>query len=163
MEQRDLFDEQRNLSEKKICKGDKTPKGLYHLTVLVFIENSKGEVLLQKRTKEKGGQWAVTGGHPKSGESSLKGIQTEIQEELGIYVEGRELKLFKTYRTTNSFRDLYYLKKDFDAEDVKIQKDELEMVKWFSKEEIENMISRKEAFGDFAYEFEYFTNFKKTR
>ena len=163
MEQRDLFDEKRNLSNKKIFKGDVTPKGLYHLTVLVFIENSKEEILLQKRTHAKGGQWALTGGHPKSGESSLQGIQTEIQEELGIYVEKEDLKLFKSYRTENSFRDLYHLKKDIDVEKMKIQKKELEMIGWFSKEKIEEMISKKEAFGDFAYEFDFFLDFKKRR
>ena len=87
MELRDLYNSKRILTGEVIQKGKKVPKGKYYITVVVFIENSKGEFLLQKRVPEKDGKWATTGGHPKSGESSLEGIVTEIKEELGLTVK----------------------------------------------------------------------------
>ena len=54
------------------------------MVVMAVIRNSKGEFLMQKRVKSKGGDWGVTGGHPKSGETPKEGIITEIKEELGL-------------------------------------------------------------------------------
>ena len=119
MELRDLYNSKRILTGEVIQKGKKVPKGKYYITVVVFIENSKGEFLLQKRVPEKDGKWATTGGHPKSGESSLEGIVTEIKEELGLTVKQNELTLFKIIQTEDDFVDLYYLKKDININDIK--------------------------------------------
>ena len=77
MEYRDLYDENKNLTGEKILKGDDVPKGRYYITVAVFIENSKNEFLLQ--INKKYNMWTTTGGHPKSGESSLEGIVIEVK------------------------------------------------------------------------------------
>ena len=50
------------------------------MVVMVVIRNSKGEFLMQKRVESKGGDWGVTGGHPKSGETPIEGIITEVKE-----------------------------------------------------------------------------------
>ena len=42
---------------------------------------------MQKRVPEKGGDWGVTGGHPKSGETPIQGMITEIKEELGNFLK----------------------------------------------------------------------------
>ena len=78
MEYRDLYDSNRMLTNEKIKKTDKVPKGKYYITVVVFIQNDKNEFLLQ--INKKYNMWSTTGGHPKSGESSLDGIITEIKE-----------------------------------------------------------------------------------
>ncbi len=91
-----------------IKKGENVPLGKYYITVVVFIENDQGQFLLQKRVQNKDGKWATTGGHPKSGQSSLEGIVAEIEEELGINVKQNELTLFKTIQTEDDFVDLYY-------------------------------------------------------
>ena len=140
MEYRDLFDENRVLTGEKIEKHDPVPTGRYYVTVMVFMENSNGEVLLQQRSASKGGQWATTGGHPKAGETSLIGMQTEIEEEIGVSVSTDELILFKTIQTEDDFVDFYYLKKDVSVEDLKIQDEEVQNVRWFTKEKIEEMI-----------------------
>lgn len=46
----------------------------------MFIQNSAGKFLIQKRSEEKNGKFATMGGHPKSGESSIEGILTEVEE-----------------------------------------------------------------------------------
>ena len=52
------------------------------MVVMVVIKNSKGKFLMQKRIKSKGGDWGVTGGHPKANETLLEGIVTKVKEEL---------------------------------------------------------------------------------
>ena len=53
MEIRDLVDKNRRLTGMTIEKGQKIPKGKYIQIVFIYIENSKGEILVQKRTKQK--------------------------------------------------------------------------------------------------------------
>ena len=50
--------------------------------------------------------------------------------------------LFKIIQTEDDFVDLYYLKKDININDIKIQKEEVETVKWASRKEIQNMINQ---------------------
>lgn len=140
VELRDLYNSKRILTWEVIQKGQDVPSGRYYITVVVFIENSNEEFLLQKRVLKKDGRWATTGGHPISGESSLEGIVTEIQEELGQSVNQNELTLFKTIMTEDDFVDLYYMKKDININDIVLQKEEVEDVKWATKEEIEQLI-----------------------
>lgn len=142
MEYRDLYDENRCLTGEKIKKTDAVPKGRYYVTVVVFIENSKNEFLLQ--VNKKYNMWATTGGHPKSGETSLDGVVTEIKEELGVDVLKEELELFNTIKTEDDFVDLYYLKKDIDINDIIKQDEEVSLVKWFNEEEIKDMIKNNE-------------------
>lgn len=75
-----------------------------------------------------------------TGETSKQGIITEIKEELGINVIENNLILFKTIKTEDDFVDIYYLKENINIDKIKIQKDEVEDVKWASKEEIEKLI-----------------------
>lgn len=142
MEYRDLYDKNRNLTGEKIKKGYLVPKGRYYVTVAVWIQNSNNEFLIQ--VNKKYNKWTTTGGHPKSGESSIDGIVTEIKEELGLTIYKNELKLFKTIKTNNDFVDLYYVKKDIPLEKTNIQEEEVGNIKWVSKEEIDNLIKKGE-------------------
>lgn len=141
MELRDLYNGKKILTGEVIEKGQEVPAGSYYITVVVFIENDKGEFLLQKRVEKKDGKWATTGGHPKSGESSLEGIVTEIKEELGIDVKQNELTLYKTERTDDDFVDMYYLKKNIDLDDVILQEEEVDDVMWASREKLKELIN----------------------
>ena len=96
MEKRDLYDENRQLTGETIYKGEEIPDGRYIIVVLVFIQNSKGEFLIQKRSEIKNGKYATTGGHCKTGESSIQGILTEIKEE-EIKQLMKEDKFFKNH------------------------------------------------------------------
>jgi isopentenyldiphosphate isomerase len=142
MEYRDLYDKNRNLTGKTIKKYDKVPKGYYYTTVAVYIQNSKGDFLIQKRTTIKDGKWATTGGHPVAGENSINGLCTEIKEELGINIDKSKLVLIKTVRTKDDFFDLYYIKMDIDLNDIIMQKEEVAEVKWASYDEIMSMINK---------------------
>ncbi len=140
MEKRDLYDENKNLIGKTIYKDEEIPNGKFILVVVAVIQNSDGKFLIQKRSEAKGGQWALTGGHPKSGETSLQGLLTEVKEELGINV--KDPVLFKEAQGENVFCDLYYVKQDFDVKDIVMQEEEVSGVMFATIEEIDSLFNK---------------------
>ncbi|MBN2016467.1 NUDIX domain-containing protein [Candidatus Dojkabacteria bacterium] len=72
-----------------------------HMTVNILIVNSKGEILVQQRSKNKKfgpGIWEISaGGHVESGSTPDETAKKELKEELGIEVELKfiEKKVFK--------------------------------------------------------------------
>ena len=161
MEKRDLYDINRNLTGKTIYKGDIIPNNNYIIVVLAFIQNSKGEFLIQKRSLKKDGKYGSTGGHAKTGENSITAMITEIKEELGITVNSQDLKLIYSGREDNTqvFFDIYYLNKDFEISDLTLQEDEVESVSWLSIDEIENLIKNNLFLSNHVEEFYRVLNF----
>lgn len=144
VELRDLYDANSVKTGKTYRKGDIIPEGYYPMVVMVVIRNSNGDFLMQKRVKEKGGDWGVTGGHPKAGETPLEGIITEVKEELGLDFSQEN---FIEYDSGCDGRDcykMYFVNKDVELEDIIIQSDELSEVRWFSMEELKHMVDTKE-------------------
>ena len=139
MEIRDLYDVNKNLTGKTFIKGQQVPKGYYYLIVAIIIENSKGEFLIQKRVSRKGGKWALTAGHPKSGEDSFQGICSESSEELGIDISLDKVELIDTWINNDQIFDIYYLKKDIDLNDIIVQEEEVDGVRYASLDEIIKM------------------------
>lgn len=159
MEKRDLYDNNRNFTGLTINKGDTIPSGMRIVVVMVFIQNSKGEFLIQKRALRKDNTYATTGGHPKSGESSIEGMITEIKEELGLSVNRDELTFFHTDYDDEVFCDLYYLKKDIDIKNLILQKEEVDFVEWDSLDDIykliENNLFKYSNIEEFGYCLDY--------
>lgn len=149
MELRDLYDSNRNLIGKTIKKGEEIPDNTYIMIVVIFIQNDNNEFLIQKRSLDKGGKWATTGGHPKAGESSFQGILTEAQEELGIQINNPIL--FKQMTGKNNICDLYYIKNNIDINKLNIQKEEVSDIKWASIDEI-NQLKNNNEFHEAHYQ-----------
>ena len=157
MEKRDLYDEKRNLTGETILKGEQIPENRYILVVLIFIQNSEGKFLIQKRSERKNGKYASTGGHPKSGESSIEGILTEVKEELGLTLKQDDLKKFFSGKSEEErvFWDDYYIKMDIpDIKKLKLQEEEVSFVEWLSKEEIKELMKQDKFFKNDYEEFE---------
>ena len=157
MEKRDLYDEKRNLTGQTIFKGEEIPDGYYIVVVLVYIQNSDGKFLIQKRSERKNGKFATTGGHPKSGENSIEGIITEVKEEIGLELKKEDLQLYYGGRsdTEKVFWDDYYIKLDVEnIQKLKLQESEVESVHWFSKEEIYQLMNEGKFFKNHFEEFE---------
>lgn len=143
LEVRDLYDGNKEKTGETMFKGDVVPYLRYYLTVVIFIQNSKGEFLIQHRSVLKNSKWSSTGGHPVSGESSMKGIYTEVKEEIGINLSNK-VELFKTIKTEDDFVDLYYTNMEIDLKDLKFQVEEVQDVKWMSRKMIEKLIKEGE-------------------
>ena len=143
-ELRDLYDVNSNKTDRTYYKGESIPDGYYPMVVMVVIRNSKGEFLMQKRVESKGGDWGVTGGHPKAGESPLEGIITEVKEELGLDFSNENIIEYDSGCDGFDCYKMYFVKKDIDLKNIKIQEEELTEVKWFSIDELQNMVDSGE-------------------
>ena len=143
-EKRSLYDKNSNLTDKFYFKGDKIPENYYPMVVMAAIQNSNGEFLMHKRTPLKGGDWGITGGHPKFGETPTQGMVTEIKEELGLDVNENDLIEFNSGCDGIDCYKMYYLKLDIDLKDITIQEEELTEVRWFSLKKLQHMVETKE-------------------
>ena len=143
-ELRDLYDKNSVRTDKTYYKGDVIPEGYYPMVVMVVIRNSEGKFLMQKRVESKGGDWGVTGGHPKSGETPLEGIVTEVKEELGLDFSKEKFIEYESGCDGKDCFKMYFVNKDVDLSDIIIQKEELSEVRWFSMDELKNMVDTGE-------------------
>ena len=144
MELRDLYDRNGNLTGKTYYKGESIPEGYYPMVVMIVIRNSKGEFLMQKRVKSKGGDWGVTGGHPKSGETPIEGIITEVKEELGLDFSKENFIEYDSGCDGKDCYKMYFVTKDIDIRDITIQESELTEVRWFTMDELKSMVNSGE-------------------
>lgn len=142
MEYLNLYDRQGNLTNEKGIRGEKTDKlvGI----VLIFIENSKGEFLIQKTSPSRENVYATTGGHVSYGSTFKETIINEVKEELGIDVANENIIEMNTYIREKIIQKVYYLNKDINIDDITIQEDEVEFITWLSKEKINELIENNE-------------------
>ena len=157
MEKRDLYDENRELTGETVYKGEPIPEGKYIIVFLVYIQNSEGKFLIQKRSKLKDGKYATTGGHVKSGETSVEGILSEVREELGLELNPDDLVLYYGNHSAEQqvFWDDHYIKLDIDdISKLKLQEEEVESVKWATAEEMKQMMKDGEFLRNHYEEFE---------
>lgn len=119
--------------------------GEYHLVVHIWVINSAGEFLIQKRSEDREpmpGEWAATGGSVLSGEASLAAATRELKEELGITVLGTEMHFLKRFVRKNSLVDIWWAQVDADLQHLALQEEEVTEVRWVRPEELRSMIAR---------------------
>ena len=120
--------------------------GVYHKPVWIWIVNSKGQILVQKRaqTKKKSpGKWDMpSAGHIDAGETCLSGCVRETYEELGIKTKEDDFIFLKEFVNPSGWElvQVYLLKKDIDIKDIKLQVEEVECVKWLSYNEFIDLL-----------------------
>lgn len=68
----------------------------YCMLIMLFIENDKGEFLLQKTSKSRNSEIATTGGHVTYGDDGFKTTIKEAKEELGVNLLPEDLKYVDT-------------------------------------------------------------------
>jgi len=142
MEYLNLYDKQGNLINKKGIRGEKT--NYLVGIVIIFIENSKGEFLIQKTSSSRGSIFATTGGHVSYGLTFKDSIVNEVKEELGLDISNENIKEVNTYIKEYYIQKVYYIKKDINIKELTIQEDEVEYVKWLDKKTINKLIENKE-------------------
>lgn len=131
--------------------------GQYHLVAHIWIKNSKGEFLVQKRSQNRmpmPGEWAATGGSVRSGENSRQAAVRELQEELGIRVKESEIRYVRRFVRKNSFTDVWYAGVDAVIPSLVLQTEEVQEAKWVSAEQLKQMIEdgRFHDYGDDYFE-----------
>lgn len=128
-------------------REDRSPGDIVRITA-VWVTDIEGNILLAQRSftkKWNPGKWGpgVTGTFEKD-ETYESNAYKETEEELGL--KNIELKPVKKIIYTNGggkkFCQIYSLVLPKDTE-FNIQKDEVEQVKWFTKEELKKELEEK--------------------
>ena len=123
----DIYDADGNKTGRLHKRGEPMQEGEYHLVVHVWVVNSNGNFLIQKRipgTKDISNKWEAVGGHAVAGESSLQAAVREAQEEIGIILDPSNGQLFMRYIEKNpthdgsAFCDVWVFKQDVNINDV---------------------------------------------
>ena len=134
-------------------KSEIKKNGDFHRAISVCIVNDKQEVLMQRRSKNKKcypNLWSIfVKGHIMAGESAIDACKREIYEELGVIVDEEELEYLYTIKEEKFvdknyiekiFFDTFLLIKNIEIEKIKVQKEEVEEIKYMHYEEIKKCI-----------------------
>lgn len=122
-------------------------KGNIFRLVRIFVTNSKGQILLQRRSPTKRIQpnkWDQSaGGHVDEGEDYLTAARREVFEELGI--ENPDLEEITKYYKESMVHGLNHKKFNmvykmiYDGEII-FKEDEIAEVKWFTRQELDELV-----------------------
>ena len=117
-------------------------KKLWCRTTNIFVLNSQGQILCNKRPMNKEyfpGAWSTHfGGHVTQGESFKMSALKEIEEEIGLKVHAFQLIPWRTSKKEVSriwVRDFITVY-DGSIADLKVQTEEIDAVEWFTAPDI---------------------------
>lgn len=148
MEFWDVYDIHRNKTNRTWIRGEEPQPGDLHVVVHVCIFNSHGEMLIQQRQPFKEGWpnlWDLTvGGSAISGDTSQEAAQRELYEEIGLEMNFEQLRPHLTINFEKGFDDIYLIEENIELDNLSLQYEEVQAVKWASKEEIITMIKNGE-------------------
>lgn len=161
----DICDSNNNLTGEKKMKSVAHKEWLWHRTVHIWIYNSNGEILLQRRAKWKdlypdmldvSAAW-----HVSEWEEPIFSWLREIEEEIGLIVSKEELKFQKVIERNsryweyidNEFSYVYFLKYDWDILTLCLQEEEVESIKFVSLDYLENELKKNS--GSYVPHWQY--------
>lgn len=140
----DLYSVDREFTGMTAVRGDVLPDDMYCLVVHVCIFNSNGEMLIQKRSKEKErwpGMWDLSVcGCVRAGETSRDAGVREAKEELGLDIDFDTHRPILTINFEKGFDDFYTIEADIDISELDLQQNEVDEVKWADCETVEEMV-----------------------
>lgn len=145
-------------------------QGICHQAVSLFICNDKNEILLQKRSFKKiknAGLWDISvSGHCQFGETSFETLIREAIEEIKIRINPEKLlplahyhehEVFKKDFIENQFFDIYLFKTDSKIKNI--HNAEVEEIRWFSLDEIKEMMQNYQQLAYKPHAFEALIKF----
>ena len=144
MELVDLYDENRiPLGRTAERHGPKEP-GACRTVVHVCLFDSRGRLLIQRRTTNKSiwpGRWDVSvGGGVDAGETSRQAAEREFREELGFPLDLTGVRPSVTVNFPQGFDDFYLVEQELDLSALTLQADEVSQVCWAELPELEAML-----------------------
>ncbi len=144
MELFDLYTADREKTGRTMVRGEPTPAGFYRLVVHICIFDAQGRMLIQQRQPFKKGWsnlWDVSvGGAAQAGDSSRAAAERETREELGLSIDLTGVRPSMTIFWENGFDDYYILNRTVDLDDLRLQPEEVQAVRWATEAEILQMI-----------------------
>lgn len=133
-------------------------EGKLHRAFSIFVFNSKGEMMLQRRALHKyhsGGLWTNTCcGHPNAGETLDEAVHRRLMQEMGFDCELKEIKSFLYYACLDNKlieHEIDHIFLGYYDEEPIINKEEVEEWMWIS---LDNLRKEVEEHPDqFTYWF----------
>ncbi len=122
-------------------KGEALKKGIIHRIARVFLFNSKGELLIQKRAdhlESLPGKWDQSAaGHVDEGESYHVAAKREMEEEIGVRgIELKEIKKLYTEEYDKIKKRFNMLYSGVYDGDINFNREEVSEVKWIKPEDL---------------------------
>ena len=156
----DIYDENRIFQNRTIRRGDTFAEGEYYVCCEIWLQNSKGELLITQRHPDKkaGGLWEFVGGGVFAGETTSQAAVREVKEEIGVTLTENELSLLSVYKHRNYFMDIFLVRKDVEIKSIVLNESETINAKWISKEELQVMIEGQKVVRSVAQRFAFLSN-----
>ncbi len=141
----DVIDKEDNVIGK-VTRAEMRKKNLLHRGTTIYIFNSKGDILITKRTKIKDVYPGLLeighGGAVSSGESYEQNAYREIKEEVGI--EDVELKYhYSSSAIDNLIKCMFNVYTCIFDGKIIMQEEEVEDYFWISIEKLKEMIEKQ--------------------
>ena len=154
----DIYNENNEPLNIKKMRSEAHRTGLWHRSSHIWIFNDKSEILLQLRSKDKSifpNRWDVSSaGHIGAGEKPKESAIRELEEEIGIAADYKDLEFYRIAKQNsyyngfldNEFHYVYFFKFNDDIDNLKLQKEEVEAIRFCHTEALENeiMLNSKE-------------------
>ena len=151
----DVLDENGNKTGIIKTRKEVHTTGEWHKVAFIFVVNSKGEIILQKRSSKKttnANKWtASASGHLTAGDSDIEGALRELEEEIGVKAKPDELKYLFTAKhkgkiddkNFSHIQDIYVLYKDVNIDELVLQEEEVSETKYVYYKDFEKMIKEE--------------------
>ncbi len=153
----DVIDENDNVVGTSTKKEVNSNPHLIHREITVLIFNEQNKVLIQQRSKYKKNNplmWTISvAGHVPSGKSYEEAAHMELKEELGFDTKlvNYEKEIFREENETQMVTS--FIGKFPKGDNVTINKDEIEVYRFVTQEELEEINEIEEfeqgSLGDF--------------
>lgn len=157
MEMLELFNKDGKSLNKSIARGDKNFAENEYIKLTTIWLKSKDKYLIQKCSEEKGSEYAVSGGHVQAGKTSAEQAVLELQEELGLDIDEKDLKFLGNIYRKHAIFDVYGLEDDkLINKEFVLQEEEVEDVLWLTENQISSLIKEGNFRKTSAEQFEQF-------
>lgn len=155
MEKFDVLDSNGNKTGNVKPRDEVHKDGDWHKAVHIWIINNQGELILQKRSKEKvtnPNMWTTsTSGHLSAGDTPIIGAIRELREEIGLQINEEDLEYLFTVKEqtvhnngmliNNEIIDVFLISQNVDINTLKLQLEEVSEVKYIPYIEFEKMVN----------------------
>ncbi len=148
----DIYNDKNESLNIRKMKSNAHRSGLWHRTSHIWIYNNRSEILLQLRSGSKSifpNLWDVSAaGHIGAGEEPIESAIRETEEEIGLTVASQDLDFYKVWKQSskynhfldNEFQYVYFLKFNDDINNLILQKEEVEDIRFCHTDALKNEI-----------------------